>query len=126
LAFAPAVEVIATRLRESPTSRLEFAEPIAVIRTAQLVGVPLQNLERHGCGWCSAARRRRLTACIASSTSTRNTFPLVANTTALRRREPFIMLDRNRTAPHLIAHVDGVDKPAVSSKKTLALKELLI
>jgi hypothetical protein len=111
LAFAPAVEVIATRLRESPTSRLEFAENIESIRTAQLVGVPLQNLERHGCGWCSAARRRRLTACIASSTSTRNTFPLVANTTALRRREPFIMLDRNRTAPHLIAHVDGVDTP---------------
>jgi hypothetical protein len=61
LAFAPEVEVIATRLQESPTSRLEFAETIAVIRTVQLVGVPLQNLERHGCEWRSSARWSRST-----------------------------------------------------------------
>jgi hypothetical protein len=126
LAFAPAVEVIATRLRESPTSRLEFAENIAVIRTAPLVGVPLQNLERHGCGCCSSARLRRRTACIAPSTSTRDTFALVTNALGAKKMEPFIMLDRNRTAPHLIACVDGVYTPAASSKKTPALKELPI
>ena len=127
MAFAPAIEVIATRLRESPTSRLEFAETIAVIRTAQLVGVPLQNLERHGCGCCSAARRRRRTACIASSTSTRNTFRTGHEHTGAKKREPFIMLDRNRTAPHLIACVDGSRHASrIIEARRVALTELPI